>query len=94
MKNKQLSLFEESASNTVDVGHEDYNFIEPSHYKLWKDNNDVNDVIKSSLKKSEYIGFIKGNILKYQLRLGKKPNEPIERDKEKIKWYQEQLNNL
>lgn len=73
---------------------ENYDFIKPQHYKLWKDNNDVNFVIKQTLTKEEYRGFLKGNILKYQLRLGKKPSEPIERDQEKIKWYQEQLNLL
>ena len=88
---------EDFVKNMLTISEEkskDYDFIKPQHYKLWKDNNDVNDVIKATLSKEELIGFYKGNILKYQLRLGKKPNEPIERDIEKIKWYQEQLNQL
>lgn len=72
----------------------EYNYISPNHYALWRDNNDVNHVLKSSLSKEEYAGFLKGNILKYQLRLGKKPSEPIERDQEKIKWYRGELDKF
>jgi hypothetical protein len=46
---------------------------------------------KSILSREEYIGFLKGNILKYQLRLGKKPGESVEREMSKIKTYQKQL---
>jgi hypothetical protein len=66
----------------------DYDYIKPNHYTLWKDNNDVMEVIKATLTEEEFKGFLKGNILKYQLRLGKKPNEPVERDLSKIKEYQ------
>ena len=91
LNNSYESINSKRIKKGLDPIKENYDFIKPQHYKLWKDNNDVNDVIRASLTKEEYQGFIKGNILKYQLRLGKKPNEPIERDQEKIKWYQEQL---
>lgn len=59
------------------------------HYELWQDLEAI-DIIKNTLTKDEYIGFLKGNILKYQLRLGKKDN--VKKEMEKIKDYQNELN--
>ena len=61
------------------------------HYELWNDFEAI-DVIKNILSKDEYIGFLKGNILKYQLRVGKKDN--VEKEMEKIKDYQRELNEI
>jgi len=43
----------------------------PSHYKLFPD-MEVITAIEKVLTKEEYIGYCKGNILKYRLRAGKK----------------------
>lgn len=59
------------------------------HYELWNEFEAI-DIIKNVLSKDEYVGFLKGNILKYQLRLGKKDN--VEKEMEKIKDYQNELN--
>ena len=61
------------------------------HYELWHDFETI-DIIKNTLTKDEYIGFLKGNILKYQLRLGKKDN--VEKEMEKIRDYQNELNPI
>jgi len=73
---------------------ENYDYIKPQHYKLFNDNNDAIEILKAFLTTEQLKGFLIGNILKYQLRLGKKPNEPIERDQNKIKWLQNELNIL
>lgn len=49
-------------------------------------------VLKNWLEPSEYIGFCKGNALKYLCRLGKKGN-PKE-DLEKAIWYMEALKRV
>jgi hypothetical protein len=61
------------------------------HYELWEDYEAI-DNIKSTLTKKEYLGYLKGNILKYQLRLGKKDN--VDSEKQKIQDYQNELNFL
>ena len=61
------------------------------HYELWHDLEAI-DVIKTLLNEDEYVGFLKGNILKYQLRLGKKDN--VEKEMEKIRDYQNELNMI
>ena len=47
------------------------------------------DVIKSRLTKEEYIGYLKGSKLKYDLRYPFK-NNPQE-DLEKSEWYKDRL---
>ena len=62
-----------------------------THYELW-DGFESIDVIKEILTPEEYRGFLKGNILKYQLRLGKK--DAVEKEMIKIKDYQRELGEL
>lgn len=40
----------------------------------------------------EMMGFLKGNIIKYAFRAGRKPNEPFEKDMNKCKQYKKWLN--
>ena len=47
------------------------------------------DVIKSRLTKEEYIGYLKGTKLKYDLRYPFKDNP--EQDLEKSEWYKNKL---
>jgi hypothetical protein len=74
-------------------GKDDYDYVNPQHYQLW-DGMKAFELHKNLLSKDEYIGYLKGNILKYKLRAGMKPNEPLERDIAKMKEYQEELKNF
>ena len=60
------------------------------HYELWED-FEAFDVMVATLSHVEFMGFLKGNILKYQLRLGNKEGEPVEKDLQKIKTYKQIL---
>ena len=44
----------------------------PKHYDLFADGTKSFDVIRNTLTPEEYIGFLKGNILKYRLEQVKK----------------------
>lgn len=44
----------------------------PSHYELGNTGVEAIDVIEAALTREEYIGYLRGNILKYQLRSNKK----------------------
>ena len=63
------------------------------HYELWE-NFEAIDVIKLALTDEEYKGFLKGNILKYRLRVGKKniENDNIIKDINKSIDYERELN--
>ena len=62
-----------------------------THYELWSGFEAI-DVSKVVLNEQEYIGALKFNILKYQLRLGKK--DSIESDMEKIQDYKRELDSI
>jgi hypothetical protein len=61
----------------------------PEHYKLQGLEVEALDVIKSVLSYDEYIGYLRGNILKYQLRAGKKTSK--EEDLGKANYYTKEL---
>ena len=62
----------------------------PSHYKL-KDGLETIDVIKATLTEEEFIGFCKGNALKYQFRAGKKDQAKTAEDYEKAMFYLKEI---
>ena len=72
---------------------EEYDYIKPKHYELFPGMNDTFEIHRAYLTKEEYIGWIKGTILKYKLRMGEKPGESYERDMKKINVYREELKN-
>ena len=63
----------------------------PKHYRLFP-NMEVIDIIETVLTKKEFIGYLKGNALKYRLRAGHKDN--TEQDIEKAKWYEAELSAI
>ena len=63
----------------------------PKHYMLFPGMEAI-DVIQKALTPDEFIGFCKGNALKYRLRAGDKG--PAEKCIAKAHWYQDYLRNL
>ena len=62
----------------------------PSHYQL--DGLVAIDIIKTSLTADEYLGYLKGNALKYMLREPFKGN--AKQDVAKAQWYLERYHAL
>ena len=62
----------------------------PSHYQL--DGLEAIDIIKASLTADEYLGYLKGNALKYMLREPFKGNS--KQDVAKAQWYLERYHAL
>ena len=58
----------------------------PNHYMLAPELEAI-DVIRASLTPTEYMGYLKGSILKYRLRAGRKGE--AEQDIAKSDWYRE-----
>lgn len=57
----------------------------PNHYQLFG-NLEVIDAIRELLTPEEFRGYLKGNVLKYRLRAGKKDN--VEQDIKKALKYE------
>ena len=63
----------------------------PQHYQLFPDMQAI-DVIRAALSPAEFVGYLKGNALKYRLRAGDKG--PADKCLAKANWYQAELRNL
>ena len=63
----------------------------PKHYMLIPGMESI-DVIQKALTPDEFIGFCKGNALKYRLRAGDKG--PAEKCIAKANWYQRKLRQV
>jgi hypothetical protein len=59
----------------------------PAHYV--KGGIETIDFIKAKLTHEQYIGYLRGNVLKYSSRLGEKGN--ISEDAGKLAWYSREL---
>lgn len=63
----------------------------PRHYQLFPGQEAI-DVIRAALTPAEFVGYLKGNSLKYRLRAGDKG--PAEKCIAKANWYQDYLRGL
>lgn len=79
----------ENPDLVIDIDNNKAKNPNSKHYELWE-NFEAIDVIKLALTDEEYKGFLKGNILKYRLRVGKK--DDVSKEIEKIKDYERELN--
>jgi len=64
------------------------NVNHPAHYQLFP-NQEAIDIIELALSPDEFVGYLKGNALKYRLRAGKKNS--LEEDIKKAMWYEKRL---
>ena len=78
--------------NISKVIEETYDTVnKPEHYQLM-DNVEAIDVIKAALTKEEFMGYCRGNLLKYHLRAHKKNgDEDIQKADMYSNWLVEEL---
>lgn len=79
--------FEEVSKNNEKPKVEDV-VNNPSHYKGNKGIETI-DFIENVLTKEEFIGYLRGNVIKYQSRANLKGRK--EEDLKKAKWYSDKL---
>ena len=71
----------------------DYDYVNPQHYvqadgkQTWERMIDIYGVEKTAI-------FCELNAFKYKDRMGKKPNEGVDREQGKIDWYEAKAKEL
>ena len=65
--------------------NKEYDYINPSHYRRYSKES-IEMMIDIYGKEATAI-FCELSAFKYRMRMATKPNEPVERDLEKEKWY-------
>lgn len=76
----------------TDKNNENYDFINPNHYK--QGSKEVIDMMVSIWGKEIVALHCEITSFKYRMRLGNKPDQPIERDFEKAIWYENKAKEL
>jgi len=71
---------------------EDYDFVNPEHYK--RGSMEVIDMMKLLWGTEALIAHCEMTSFKYRMRAGTKPDQPIERELDKAKWYDEKAKKL
>lgn len=71
---------------------ENYDFVNPEHYK--QGSMEVIDMMKLLWGTEALILHCEMTAFKYRMRLGRKPDQPTDRDLQKALWYQEKAKKL
>lgn len=64
----------------------------PPHYADTDNGIECIDAIRAALGREQFIGFLRGQVIKYQWRLGKK-GDGVE-DNQKAVWYAQKLDEV
>ena len=78
--------------NCGDPAHTYEHVNSPSHYNNYS--KEVIDMMVDIYGTDKTIVFCEMNAFKYRMRLGTKPEQPIERDLQKEKWYLDKAEEL
>ena len=70
----------------------DYNYTKPKHYL--NNGKEVIDMMVDIWGKDKVRAFCEMNAFKYRMRIGLKPDEPIDREIEKAIWYEKKVVEL
>jgi hypothetical protein len=70
----------------------DYDYINPEHYK--KGDKEVWEIMVDIWGIEAYISHCEMCAFKYRQRAGSKPGQPLERDLQKAKWYEDKIDEL
>lgn len=81
-------------NTTIPVNRKEdsYDYINPTHYLLG--GKETFDMMVQIWGTEKAIAHCEMCAFKYQMRLGKKPGQPVERDMAKIKWYEDKAKEL
>ncbi len=69
-----------------------YDHINPAHYQ--NGSKEVWEMMVDIWGKDAFIKHCEMTAFKYRMRVGLKPEQPIERDLQKAKWYEEKAKQL
>lgn len=70
----------------------EYDNVNPEHYK--KGSVEVFDMMVSIYGKDKVEVFCELNAFKYRMRLGSKPDNSVEQEMRKVRWYEAKLKEL
>jgi hypothetical protein len=76
----------------IKMEESNYDFVNPKHYKKYP--MEVIDMMVEIWGADKVISHCELCAFKYRMRAGSKPGQPIERDMDKVKWYEAKAEEL
>lgn len=67
-------------------GLDNYDYVNPDHYK--KGDKEVWQMMVDIWGREAFVKHCEMCAFKYRMRIGEKPNQPVDRDLEKARWYE------
>ena len=90
MASQKLRSATSSKANPGDRSREPFDIVQrPEHYAATDNGIECIDAIRAALGRDGFIAFLRGQVIKYSWRLGKKGSAVT--DAEKAQWYQAKL---
>jgi hypothetical protein len=80
------------AEKQIEKEVKEYDYINPAHYRI--NGKETFDMMVLIWGVDNAIAHCEMTAFKYRMRAGKKPDQPIERDMEKAKWYEDKAKEL
>lgn len=74
------------------IEYMDYDYVNPTHYHKYP--REVIDIMVAIWGPEKVATYCEIAAFKYRMRLGDKPNEPVDREVSKIKWYEDKAVEL
>ncbi len=70
----------------------EYDYVNPNHYK--SSGKETFEMMIDIWGKNAFIQHCEMSAFKYRMRIGAKPNQPTDRELQKIKWYEKKAKEL
>jgi len=83
----------EYPAKIVKVTQEDYDYVRPQHYKQ-EDGRETWEIMVDIYGPEKVADWCELTAYKYKSRMGKKPNEGIDREQGKIDWYENKAREI
>lgn len=91
-KNAECKVVYEYLNAKKEMEKNEYDYINPNHYK--QGSKEVIEMMQDIWGKEKLIAYCEMNAFKYRMRAGLKPEQSVQRDLEKAKWYEDKAIQL
>ena len=91
-KQAEKQMKDEELAKAMFAEVKPYNHINPDHYK--KGSKEVIKMMIDIWGEPDVIKYCEINAFKYRMRMGLKPNQPVEQELQKAKWYEDKAKEL
>lgn len=81
-----------NAKKQMEKEVKEYDYINPNHYK--QGDKEVIEMMVDIWGAEDVAKYCSMNAFKYRMRMGFKPNQPVEQELKKAKWYEDKAKEL